>query len=179
MAGNPNEVRLFPRVREDIPAVRHWDQSISFRAQRWYVQLCLLASAARDHMLAQDLASREHGNWSGTTAWCTLVVRCFFSALATFPGTIRRWLVSSSLIIGIGPDSRGAFVSTGYPGFLAMAFRISARKDLVSWSLREVCSQVSLRENSTKAAFLTRCDDAAISSCLPKDSEKTVITRRC
>lgn len=82
------EDRMFPTTRCDVEAVRYWREPPRRLAQRWYIQLCLLASSVHDRFLACEEAARGNKNWSATMSYYSIVHGCrsiVFQCFGDFP----------------------------------------------------------------------------------------------
>ncbi len=90
MARRRQEDRVLPHTRQEVAAHQFWQQRPHGVLERWFVQLCIFASAVHDHFITSEAFHRVSAHWCATIHYYSIMHSCrsvLFQCFGDFPYT--------------------------------------------------------------------------------------------
>lgn len=90
MARRRQENRVLPHTRQEVAAHQFWQQRPHGVLERWFVQLCIFASAVHDHFITSEAFHRVSAHWCATIHYYSIMHSCrsvLFQCFGDFPYT--------------------------------------------------------------------------------------------
>lgn len=90
MARHRQEDRVLPHTRQEVAAYQFWQQRPHGVLERWFVQLCVFASAVHDHFITNEAFHHVSGHWCATINYYSIMHSCrsvLFQCFGDFPYT--------------------------------------------------------------------------------------------
>ena len=88
MARRRQENRVLPQTRQEVAAYQFWQQRPHGVLERWYVQLCVFASAVHDHFITNEAFHSVSGHWCATIHYYSIMHSCrsvLFQCFGDYP----------------------------------------------------------------------------------------------